>query len=95
MLPELLQTTNLFELLHRIDIDLANQQQKAVSNGKVTVLCKSREFALKFHPVSVISTGCMYAIKAGTLVMHGWLMKEIRHYLQRFILRIRSKTVKD
>jgi len=29
MLPELLQTTNLFELLHRIDIDLADQQQKA------------------------------------------------------------------
>lgn len=29
MLPELLQTTNLFSLLHRIDIDLAEQQQKA------------------------------------------------------------------
>lgn len=29
MLPELLQTTNLFHLLHRIDIDLAAQQQKA------------------------------------------------------------------
>jgi hypothetical protein len=29
MLPELLQTTNLFKLLHRIDIDLADQQQKA------------------------------------------------------------------
>jgi len=29
MLPELLQTTNLFELLYRIDIDLAAQQQKA------------------------------------------------------------------
>ncbi len=29
MLPELLQTTNLFHLLHRIDIDLADQQQKA------------------------------------------------------------------
>ena len=29
MLPELLQTTNLFHLLHRIDIDLAKQQQKA------------------------------------------------------------------
>lgn len=29
MLPELLQTTNLFHLLHRIDIDLATQQQKA------------------------------------------------------------------
>ena len=29
MLPELLQTTNLFHLLHRIDIDLAEQQQKA------------------------------------------------------------------
>lgn len=29
MLPELLQTTNLFELLYRIDIDLADQQQKA------------------------------------------------------------------
>ena len=28
MLPELLQTTNLFHLLHRIDIDLAAQQQK-------------------------------------------------------------------
>ncbi len=28
MLPELLQTTNLFYLLHRIDIDLAEQQQK-------------------------------------------------------------------
>jgi len=27
MLPELLQTTNLFHLLHRIDIDLAAQQQ--------------------------------------------------------------------
>ena len=29
MLPELLQTTNLFHLLHRIDIDLATGQQKA------------------------------------------------------------------
>ncbi len=29
MLPELLQTTNLFYLLQRIDIDLADQQQKA------------------------------------------------------------------
>ena len=29
MLPELLQTTNLFHLLHRIDIDLAAHQQKA------------------------------------------------------------------
>lgn len=29
MLPELLQTTNLFYLLHRIDIDLAEQQQRA------------------------------------------------------------------
>jgi hypothetical protein len=29
MLPELLRTTNLFRLLHRIDIDLAEQQQKA------------------------------------------------------------------
>ena len=29
MLPKLLQTTNLFHLLHRIDIDLADQQQKA------------------------------------------------------------------
>ncbi len=29
MLPELLQSTNLFHLLHRIDIDLAGQQQKA------------------------------------------------------------------
>ena len=29
MLPELLQSTNLFHLLHRIDIDLADQQQKA------------------------------------------------------------------
>ncbi len=29
MLPELLTTTNLFHLLHRIDIDLADQQQKA------------------------------------------------------------------
>ena len=29
MLPELLQSTNLFRLLHRIDIDLAKQQQKA------------------------------------------------------------------
>jgi len=29
MLPELLQRTNLFHLLHRIDIDLADQQQKA------------------------------------------------------------------
>lgn len=29
MLPELLQNTNLFHLLHRIDIDLAAQQQKA------------------------------------------------------------------
>ncbi len=29
MLPELLQSTNLFHLLHRIDIDLAAQQQKA------------------------------------------------------------------
>ncbi len=29
MLPELLQSTNLFHLLHRIDIDLATQQQKA------------------------------------------------------------------
>ena len=29
MLAELLQTTNLFHLLHRIDIDLAAQQQKA------------------------------------------------------------------
>ncbi|MCD6388090.1 MAG: hypothetical protein J7L69_01675 [Desulfobulbaceae bacterium] len=29
MLPDLLQTTNLFQLLHRIDIDLADQQQKA------------------------------------------------------------------
>lgn len=29
MLPELLQSTNLFKLLHRIDIDLAAQQQKA------------------------------------------------------------------
>lgn len=28
MLPELLQTTNLFHLLHRIDIDLAEEQQK-------------------------------------------------------------------
>ncbi|MCF6237968.1 MAG: hypothetical protein L3J79_04005 [Candidatus Marinimicrobia bacterium] len=28
MLPELLQTTKLFELLHRIDIDLADQQKK-------------------------------------------------------------------
>jgi len=29
MLPKLLQTTNMFHLLHRIDIDLADQQQKA------------------------------------------------------------------
>ncbi len=29
MLPELLQSTKLFHLLHRIDIDLAAQQQKA------------------------------------------------------------------
>lgn len=29
MLSELLQTTNLFELLHRIDIDLTDQQQKS------------------------------------------------------------------
>jgi hypothetical protein len=29
MLPELLQTTNLFHLLHRIDINLAEQQQNA------------------------------------------------------------------
>jgi len=29
MLPELLQTTNLFHLLHRIDISLADQQQNA------------------------------------------------------------------
>jgi len=29
MLSELLQTTNLFRLLHRIDIDLAEQQQRA------------------------------------------------------------------
>jgi hypothetical protein len=29
MLPELLQSTNLFHLLHRIDIDLADQQQQA------------------------------------------------------------------
>jgi hypothetical protein len=29
MLTELLKTTNLFELLHRIDIDLTDQQQKA------------------------------------------------------------------
>ncbi len=29
MLPELLQSTKLFHLLHRIDIDLADQQQKA------------------------------------------------------------------
>ena len=29
MLPDLLQTTNLFHLLHHIDIDLADQQQKA------------------------------------------------------------------
>jgi hypothetical protein len=29
MLPELLQRTNLFHLLHRIDFDLAEQQQKA------------------------------------------------------------------
>ncbi len=29
MLPELLESTNLFHLLHRIDIDLADQQQKA------------------------------------------------------------------
>jgi hypothetical protein len=29
MLPKLLQTTNLFHLLHRIDIDLADQQRKA------------------------------------------------------------------
>ena len=28
MLPELLQSTNLFHLLHHIDIDLADQQQK-------------------------------------------------------------------
>lgn len=28
MLPELLQTTKLFHLLHRIDIDLAEQHQK-------------------------------------------------------------------
>jgi hypothetical protein len=29
MLPELLQTTNLFHLLHRIDINLAEQQKNA------------------------------------------------------------------
>ena len=29
MLPELLETTNLFYLLHRIDLDLAKQQQLA------------------------------------------------------------------
>lgn len=29
MLPELLQTTNLFHLLHRIDLDLAEQKQRA------------------------------------------------------------------
>jgi hypothetical protein len=29
MLPKLLQTTNLFHLLHRIDVDLAAQQHKA------------------------------------------------------------------
>lgn len=29
MLPELLQSTKIFHLLHRIDIDLADQQQKA------------------------------------------------------------------
>lgn len=29
MLPEILQSTNIFYLLHRIDIDLARQQQKA------------------------------------------------------------------
>ncbi len=29
MLPELVQTANLFSLLHRIDIDLARQQQQA------------------------------------------------------------------
>lgn len=29
MLPEILQSTNLFHLLHRIDLDLAEQQQKA------------------------------------------------------------------
>ena len=29
MLPDLLQTTNLFHLLHRIDVDLADQQQRA------------------------------------------------------------------
>jgi len=29
MLPELLQTTKLFHLLHRIDIDMAEQQRKA------------------------------------------------------------------
>jgi len=29
MLPKLLESTNLFHLLHRIDIDLADQQQKA------------------------------------------------------------------
>jgi len=29
MLPELLQSANLFHLLHRIDLDLAEQQQMA------------------------------------------------------------------
>jgi len=29
MLPELLQTSNLFQLLHRIDVDMAEQQKRA------------------------------------------------------------------
>ena len=35
MLPELLQTPNLFYLLHRIDIDLAGQQKKLVVRSAV------------------------------------------------------------
>ncbi|WP_028580149.1 hypothetical protein [Desulfogranum japonicum] len=31
MLPEILQSTNLFHTLHQIDIDLAAQQQKPVA----------------------------------------------------------------
>lgn len=46
MLPELLQSTNLFYLLHRIDIDLAEQQRKAgcpFCGGKLHYSCYQRK----------------------------------------------------
>jgi hypothetical protein len=44
---------------------------EVVPSEKVEGLFKSKAFALKFHPVSVISIDCTYDIKAGISARPG------------------------